>query len=83
MIFPLLGISFSLVLLYESLFIYHSQLMIYFCDIDILKIFFVCGCGIGILTQGFVFATQVLYCLSHTSSPFYSGYFGDKVLLFA
>jgi hypothetical protein len=26
---------------------------------------------------------QVLYCLSHASSPFHTGYFGDRVLLFA
>jgi hypothetical protein len=25
-------------------------------------------------------AKQALYCLSHTSNPFYSGYFGDGVL---
>jgi hypothetical protein len=31
-------------------------------------------------TQGLVFARQVLYCLSHTSSP---GYFEDRILLFA
>jgi hypothetical protein len=36
----------------------------------------------GIRTQSFALARQGLYCLSHTSSPFYSGYFGDKVLLF-
>jgi hypothetical protein len=26
---------------------------------------------------------QVLYCLSHASNPFCSGYFGNSVLLFA
>jgi hypothetical protein len=31
-------------------------------------------------TQSFVLAKQVLYYLSHTSSPFYSGYFGDGSL---
>jgi hypothetical protein len=28
-------------------------------------------------------ARQALYCLSHTSSPYYSGYFEDKFSLFA
>jgi hypothetical protein len=28
---------------------------------------------------GFMVAKQELYCLSHTSSPFYSDYFGDRV----
>jgi hypothetical protein len=30
--------------------------------------------------QGFTLAKQTLYCLSHTSSAFCSGYFGDEVL---
>jgi hypothetical protein len=30
-------------------------------------------------SRGFAFAKQVLYHLSHTSSPFCSGYFGDRV----
>jgi hypothetical protein len=34
-------------------------------------------------TQGFILVRQTLYCLNHTSSPFFSGYFGDKVSLFA
>jgi hypothetical protein len=29
--------------------------------------------------HGFTLAEQALYCLSHTSSPFCSGYFGDGV----
>jgi hypothetical protein len=33
-----------------------------------------------IWTQGFTFAKQVLYHLSHTSSPFCFSYFGDGVL---
>jgi hypothetical protein len=37
---------------------------------------FVCW-GTGIWTQGFTFAKQVLYSLSHTSSPLCFGYFGD------
>jgi hypothetical protein len=37
--------------------------------------YFFCGSGIGI--QGFTFAKQVLYHLSHTSSPFCSDYFGE------
>jgi hypothetical protein len=35
------------------------------------------------LNSGFAFAKQALYHLSHTSSLFCSGYFGDRVLLFA
>jgi hypothetical protein len=38
---------------------------------------FFCG-RTGVWTQGFVLTKQ-LYCLSHTSSPFCSGYFGDGV----
>jgi hypothetical protein len=36
--------------------------------------------GTRVWTQGFVLAKQMLYCLSHSSSPFFSGYFGDKGL---
>jgi hypothetical protein len=39
--------------------------------------------GTGVGTQGFMFDRQVLYHLSHAFSPFCSGYFGDRVLLFA
>jgi hypothetical protein len=35
--------------------------------------------GTGVLTQDFKLEKQVLYCLSHTSSPFCSGYFGAGV----
>jgi hypothetical protein len=35
------------------------------------------------LNSGLAFARQALSCLSHTSSPFYSDYFGDRFLLFA
>jgi hypothetical protein len=35
----------------------------------------------GILTQGFPLARQVLYLLTHSSSPLSSGYFGDSTLL--
>jgi hypothetical protein len=28
-------------------------------------------------TQGFMLEKQALYCLNHTASPFFSGYFGD------
>jgi hypothetical protein len=35
-----------------------------------------------IATQGFALVQQVLYCLSHTSSPFCSDYFGDGIMLF-
>jgi hypothetical protein len=34
-------------------------------------------------TQGFALRRQVLYHLSHTSNPFHSVYFGDRVSLFA
>jgi hypothetical protein len=37
---------------------------------------------LGISTQDFVLARQVLYCLSQASSPFCSVYFRDRVLLF-
>jgi hypothetical protein len=33
--------------------------------------------GSEVLTEGFALAKQALYCLSHTSSPFCSDYFGD------
>jgi hypothetical protein len=36
-------------------------------------------CGTGVWTQGFVLAKQVLYYLSHASSPFCSGYFEDRI----
>jgi hypothetical protein len=34
----------------------------------------------GVLTQGFIFVKQALYHLSHISSAFCSGYFGNGVL---
>jgi hypothetical protein len=34
----------------------------------------------GTWTQGFAFSRQALYHLSHTSSPFHSGYFRDEGL---
>jgi hypothetical protein len=49
-------------------------------------VFFVLGgCSTGVWTWGFVLCTLYLLgrCLSHASSPFYSGYFGDRVSLFA
>jgi hypothetical protein len=42
------------------------------------SLFFFFG-GTWIWIQGFPLAKQVLYCLSHTSSPICSGYFGDEV----
>jgi hypothetical protein len=33
--------------------------------------------GLGFWNRGFKLAKQVLCCLSHTSSLFCSGYFGD------
>jgi hypothetical protein len=41
-----------------------------------LLLFFV---GTGDFTQGFMLAKLSLYCVSHTCSPFCSGYFGDEV----
>jgi hypothetical protein len=35
----------------------------------------------GFWTQGFALAKQTLYCLIHTSTSFFLGYFGDGVLL--
>jgi hypothetical protein len=35
------------------------------------------GGGMRVWIQGFVLAKQVLYFLSHASSPFCSGYFRD------
>jgi hypothetical protein len=34
------------------------------------------------LTQGFMFAKQALYCLSHATCPLFSGHFWDRVYLF-
>jgi hypothetical protein len=36
--------------------------------------------GLGFRIQGFTFAKQGLYCLSHNSNPCCCGYFGDGVL---
>jgi hypothetical protein len=44
------------------------------------QLLFLCVCGAGVLTEGFMFTKQALYCLSHTSSPFCYGYFGEGVL---
>jgi hypothetical protein len=33
----------------------------------------------GLWNLGFLLTKQALYCLSHTFSPFWSGYFGDRV----
>jgi hypothetical protein len=44
---------------------------------------FVLFCLVVLGFELFTLARQVLYCLSHTSSPFPSGYCGDGVLLFA
>jgi hypothetical protein len=33
--------------------------------------------GSGASTQALALAKKVIYCLSHTSSPFCSGYFAD------
>jgi hypothetical protein len=35
----------------------------------------------GFQTQVFMLAKQTHYCLNHTSSPFFSGYFGDGGLV--
>jgi hypothetical protein len=39
----------------------------------------VCVCCTRVWTQGFVLVSQGLFCLNHASSPFYCGYFGDRV----
>jgi hypothetical protein len=39
--------------------------------------------GIGVWTQGLELGRQLLNHLSQAPSPFHSGYFGDKFLLFA
>jgi MFS family permease len=44
------------------------------------KLCVVVGGGAAVLNLGICTAKQVLYCSSHTSSPFCSGYFGDGVL---
>jgi hypothetical protein len=44
---------------------------------------FIYFCVTEVCTQGFVLVRQALYGLSHVSSPFCSGYFGDTLLLFA
>jgi hypothetical protein len=36
--------------------------------------------GLGLCTQGFAHAKQALYHLSHASSQFCPGYFGEGVL---
>jgi hypothetical protein len=45
------------------------------------KFWLISFCGAMVWTQGFVLTkeVQVLYCLSHTFSPFYCGYFGNWV----
>jgi hypothetical protein len=37
--------------------------------------------GTRVGTQGFELAKQVLYCLRHTLTSLFSGYFGDTVLI--
>jgi hypothetical protein len=39
--------------------------------------------GMEVWIQGFMLVKQTFNCLSHTTSPFSSGYFGDDVLFFA
>jgi hypothetical protein len=51
-----------------------------FKNSSILYFFFFCSSGD--CTQGFILARQAFYCLSRSTSPFCTGYFGDKVLLF-
>jgi hypothetical protein len=47
------------------------------CYLIIVWYLFVCMYGTGVWTQDFMLATQAVYHLSHTSSPFCSGYFGE------
>jgi hypothetical protein len=49
------------------------------CNLFILFIYSF-GNGSGVWTQGFIVTKQVLYHLSHITSPFCSGYFGDGIL---
>jgi hypothetical protein len=39
--------------------------------------------GTGVWTRGFMLARQVLYHLSHTSCPFCSDYFGNRILIYS
>jgi hypothetical protein len=49
---------------------------------SLLNLTFLLPGGTGVRTQGFTLARKVFNCLSHTSSPFCSGYFRDRVLIF-
>jgi hypothetical protein len=51
-----------------------------FVHVLIFCIFLVLFGGSEVWTQDFAYAKQALYCLSHTSSPFWCGYFENGVL---
>jgi hypothetical protein len=48
--------------------------IVFFHKVSCVFCLFVFG-GTGVSTQSFMLAKQALYCLSHISSPFCSGYF--------
>jgi hypothetical protein len=50
-----------------------------YCNSFYFHLFFFFG-GTAVRTQGFAFAKQELYCLSHSSSPFCSGYLLTAIL---
>jgi hypothetical protein len=50
------------------------------CHVREAAYIFFFGCVTGVWTQGFSFAKQACYCLSHASSSFFSACFGDGVL---
>jgi hypothetical protein len=47
-----------------------------------LNVYGFCLFSTGVWTQGFALSRQMLYCLSHISSPFCSDFFGERYLLF-
>jgi hypothetical protein len=55
----------------------------FFCNVLIKDVHFFCFDGTGVWTQGFVLPRQALYHLNNASSSFSSGYFCDRVSLFA
>jgi hypothetical protein len=56
----------------------HPLLLYLVLDVSL---FFICFFGKpGVWSEGFMLAKQELCYLSHTSNPFYSGYFGDGIL---
>jgi hypothetical protein len=62
-------------------FLFTAHHKIYF--IIFLKLISIFSSGTGVWTQVFMIAKQVLYCLSHTHSPYCSGYFREGSKAFA